>query len=256
MTIESATPQAEAGRRAIEQNPGFWYHTIELAPGITTPGAIDLRASAPKVLPADLAGKRAVDVATFDGFWAFEMEARGARVTAIDIPSVEEIEFPPLRRDAVVARSREAGLELGAGFRLAAEALGSNVDRIECNVYDLDQDVVGGPVDFAFCGALLTHVRDPVRALERIRGVLSPGGEIRVFEPFSGYLSLVSRRRPGARFLANQSDYTWWVPNLAGLSSWLRAARFDRIERVAIARPRSSAFAGTLYAAFSARRRD
>ena len=254
MTTESAAARTEAGRRAIEQNPGFWYHTIELGPGMTTPGLIDLRASAPKVLPKDLGGRRVLDVATFDGFWAFEMERLGGDVTATDVTSVEEIEFPPLRRDHVMAQSRETGLELGAGFRLAAEALGSSVNRIECNVYDLSQGAVGGAVDFVFCGALLTHVRDPVRALERIHDVLVPDGEVRVFEPFSAYLTIASRRRPAARFLAHETDYTWWVPNLAAISSWLAAAGFDRIERVAITRPRSSAFARTPYAAFSARR--
>jgi hypothetical protein len=109
-------------------------------------------------------------------------------------------------------------------------------------------------VNFVFCGALLTHVRDPVRALERIHDVLTPGGEVRAFEPFSAYLSLASRRRPAARFLAHTSDYSWWVPNLAAISSWLASAGLDRISRVAIARPRSSAFARTPYAAFSARR--
>jgi tRNA (mo5U34)-methyltransferase len=256
--VPTRTPpdRAEAGRRAIDRNPGFWYHTIELAPGIITPGLIDLRASAPRVLPADLTGKRAVDVATFDGFWAFEMERRGADVTATDVSSVEEIEFPPLRRDRVMADSRESGLELGAGFRLAAETLGSGVNRVECNVYDLSPNALDGPVDFAFCGALLTHVRDPVRGLQRIRDVLAPGGEVRVFEPFSAYLTLASRRRPAARFLAHETDYTWWVPNLAGISSWLAAAGFGGIRRVAIAKPKSSSFARTLYAAFSARRPD
>jgi hypothetical protein len=254
--VPTQTPpdRAEAGRRAIDQNPGFWYHTIDLAPGIITPGLIDVRASASRVLPADLAGQRAVDVATFDGFWAFEMERRGARVTATDVSSVEEIEFPPLRRDHVMADSRESGLELGAGFRLAAEALGSDVNRVECNVYDLSPSALDGPVHFAFCGALLTHIRDPVRGLERIRDLLVPGGEVRVFEPFSAYLTLASRRRPAARFLAHETDYAWWVPNLAGISSWLTAAGFEEVHRVAITKPRSSAFASTLYAAFSARR--
>lgn len=254
--METLTPsqRTEVGQRAIDANPGFWYHTIELAPGLVTPGLIDVRSSAPKVLPADLTGKRVLDVATFDGFWAFEMERRGGEVTATDVRSVEEIEFPPLRRDRVMAQSLESGLELGTGFRLAAEALGSGVNRLECNVYDLSPAALGGPVDFVFCGALLTHVRDPVRALERIRDVLTPGGEVRAFEPFSAYLSLTSRRRPAARFLAHNSDYTWWVPNLAAISSWLASAGLDRIGRVAITRPTSAAFARTPYAAFSARR--
>jgi hypothetical protein len=37
-----------------------WYHTIDLGPGISTPGAVDLRALAPKVLPHRLDGLRAL----------------------------------------------------------------------------------------------------------------------------------------------------------------------------------------------------
>ena len=48
-----------------------WYHSIELAPGEVTPGCFDTRAVAGKVpLPANLAGKRCLDVGTRDGFWA------------------------------------------------------------------------------------------------------------------------------------------------------------------------------------------
>ena len=31
-----------------------WYHTIEIAPGVRTPGLVDLRSIAPRVLPDDL----------------------------------------------------------------------------------------------------------------------------------------------------------------------------------------------------------
>lgn len=44
-----------------------WYHTIELAAGVETPGWFDLRPAAAKVLPPRLTG-RCLDVATFDGF--------------------------------------------------------------------------------------------------------------------------------------------------------------------------------------------
>ena len=112
-------------------------------------------------------GKRALDVGTFDGFWAFEMERRGADVVAIDVPTLEAAEWPEVNRERLEATAREWGLELGRGFRLAAEALGSSVERIECHVQELARDRIGGPVDFVFSGAILLHLRDPVGALER-----------------------------------------------------------------------------------------
>src|SRR5919201_1823078 len=62
---------------AREVESTWWYHTIELAPGVETPGYYDLRGILGDVpLPASLEGKRCLDVGTFDGFWAFEMERR------------------------------------------------------------------------------------------------------------------------------------------------------------------------------------
>jgi SAM-dependent methyltransferase len=244
--------RVEAARRALEENPRLWYHTIELAPGVATPGFIDLRRAAERVLPDDLSGRRVLDVGTFDGFWAFEMERRGAEVVAIDLERIELAEFPPPKRAQLEQRREQEGFELGIGFRLAAGAIGSEVRRILCNVYDLTPDAIGGPVDLAFNGATLTHLRDPVRALERIHDALSPGGELLSFEPFSVQLTLRARRRPSAEFRAASTDYTWWLPNLAGIAAWLRAAAFVDVRRLAITKPPSMEPAR--YAAFGARR--
>src|SRR6478672_7410803 len=63
-----------------------WYHTLELAPGVVTPGWLDHRGILADIpLPPSLAGKRCLDVGTFNGFWAFEMERRGGEVVAIDV---------------------------------------------------------------------------------------------------------------------------------------------------------------------------
>src|SRR5436190_360090 len=92
-----------------------WYHTIELAPGLVTPAWFDTR----KVLselpfPTSLAGKRCLDVATFDGFWAFEMERRGASETiGIDLLDPSEADWPANSTAAVVEAlgQRKAGGE-------------------------------------------------------------------------------------------------------------------------------------------------
>ncbi len=243
---------AAAAQRALTENPRLWYHTIELAPGVVTPGFIDLRKTAERVLPDDMTGVRALDVGTFDGFWAFEMERRGAEVVAIDLERIELAEFPPLRRIKLEERREEEGFELGVGFRLASEAIESRVSRVVCNVYDLTPEVIGGPVDLALNGATLTHLRDPVRALERIHDALVPGGELLSVEPFSVPLSLRARRRPSAEFRAASTDYTWWLPNLAAIAAWLSAAAFTDIRRLAITKPPSMEPAR--YVAFSCRR--
>ncbi len=235
---EPAEDRAAALRVAIASNP-VWYHTIELAPGEVTPGYVDLREIAERVLPDDLSGRRCLDVGTFDGFWAFEMERRGGTVIATDVDRIDDAEWPPHRRAELRRSSDELGSNLGNGFRIASEALGSSVERRVCNIYDLSPEAVGGDVDFAFIGALLIHLRDPVKGLERTRGTLRPGGELRLLEPYSRLLGWRARRTPVARFQPLETSFNWWVPNVAGLEAWLRVAGFEAPRRLGTMRPRS-----------------
>ena len=68
------------------RNVEFWYHQIELAPGIVTPGVNDspavLRNLEALGLPDDCSGLRVLDIGCRDGFFSFAMEARGANVTS------------------------------------------------------------------------------------------------------------------------------------------------------------------------------
>src|SRR3954471_15071437 len=143
-----------------------WYHTMELAPGVVTPGWLDTRPVAAKVpLPPSLAGLRCLDVATFNGFWAFEMERRGAaEVVAIDVLDPARWDWP-VGSEAEVREAigeRHAG---GRGFQIAKRELGSAVERVERSVYELDPDE-DGTFDVVYLGSLLVHLRDPVGALE------------------------------------------------------------------------------------------
>jgi SAM-dependent methyltransferase len=210
----------------VAEHPG-WYHTIDLGPGVTTPGFCDLRPFAPKALPGSFAGKRCLDVGTFDGFWAFSMEQRGAEaVYALDLADGTQADWPPNTRAENEAMSEASGLEWGSGFKLAHEALGSRVQRVLGNVYDLEPGWLGGPVDVVLCGTILQHLRDPVGALERMRGVLKPGGELRMIEAYSVALSRRFRSMPVAEFRppAPGSQYTWWLPNVATLRGWATTA--------------------------------
>ena len=242
-----------AARRAMQANP-IWYHTLELAPGVVTPGYIDLRRVAPRLLPGALRGPRALDVGTFDGFWAFELERRGAEVTAIDVARLDAAQWPPLQRARLEAQTRELDVKLGRGFALAAEALGSRARRVECDVYDLTPEAIGGPVSLAFSGAILLHLRDPVLALERIWNALVPGGKLTILEAFSWRDTLASPRRPAARFRAAESDFTWWLPNLSTLRAWLVAAGFVDVVRRGLYHPPARPEMRQWLAGYSARR--
>src|SRR3954469_4520785 len=82
----------------VERYP--WYHTLELGNGVVTKGMFDHRPHMKHYpIPADLTGKRCLDGATMDGYWAFEMERRGAAsVTALDLEDPEALDWPAALR--------------------------------------------------------------------------------------------------------------------------------------------------------------
>jgi tRNA (mo5U34)-methyltransferase len=204
-----------------------WYHTLELGEGVVTPGWLDTRRVADRVsLPASLEGKRCLDVGTFNGFWAFEMERRGAReVVAIDVLEPERWDWPAGSEPETVAAiaKRQAG---GAGFEIAKRALGSKVERLDRSIYELDEADVGR-FDVVYVGSLLVHLRDPVGALERVRSVCD--GALVVVDGIDLPLSLLLPRRPVAA-LDGRGRPWWWYSNAAGLARIVEAAGFDVVE--------------------------
>src|SRR5438046_1256083 len=134
-----------------------WYHSIALPGGIVTPGLYDLRpAVARSLLPGSLSGLRCLDVGTHDGFWAYEMERRGARdVVAIDLDDPERYDVRHPRPPIEVLREQVANRK--SAFGIAHEALGSKVLRQDLSVYDLTRETVG-TFDVAYIGTLLHHL--------------------------------------------------------------------------------------------------
>ena len=203
-----------------------WYHTIALPGGVVTRGEYDLRDTLRRLpFPPSLRGKRCLDVGTHDGFWAFEMERRGAdEVVAIDLDDPARYDWPlprpPLEGEAAQPRD--------AAFRLAHEALGSRVQRRVLSVYDLSREEVGG-FDFVFIGTLLLHLRDPIGALAAIRRVCD--GELLVNDVISLSMTLRRRGAPAAALSTIDDAPFWWVPNAAGLERYVRAAGFEVLAR-------------------------
>ena len=75
-----------------------WYHVLELAPGQVTEGLFDLHPYVERYGLERMDGMRALEVGTWDGFWAFEMERRGAEVVALDLDDERDLDWPPRRR--------------------------------------------------------------------------------------------------------------------------------------------------------------
>src|SRR3954454_15728072 len=205
----------------------LWYHTLELPGGIVTTGWMDLRPIVSRLPRPDVRGKHCLDVGTYDGFFAFELERRGAAsVVATDISDHSQWDWPRALRERGAEYLASVAGEKGRGFELARQALGSAVEKREISVYDLAPDAVG-EFDVVVCGSLLLHLKDPVRALEAMRSVC--GGAFMSAEQIDPFLTLVSPRRPATWFRAGHQTQ-WQIPNAAGLRAMVESAGFH-VER-------------------------
>ena len=203
---------------------GVWYHTIELAPGVVTPGWFDLRPIVERLPWPDVRGRRCLEVGPYDGFLSFELERRGAaEVVAADIGSPGDWDWPlALRESGPLELAAQASEKPGGGFEIARKALGSSVARVEVSAYDLSEESVGR-FDVVVCGSLLLHLRDPIRALEAMRSVC--GEALLSAEAISPGLTMLSPRRPLARFRAGER-LQWLVSNVAAHRAMVRTAGF------------------------------
>lgn len=199
-----------------------WYHTLDLGGGVVTPGMFDHRAMVDRYLiPRDLSGLRCLDVGTMDGFWAFEMERRGAaEVVAVDLEDPERLDWPASLRQVTEKSLDETK---GERFAVVAEALGSKVKRELRSVYEIAPDL--GQFDLIFSGDLLVHLKDPMTALERILSVCR--GSAVICTPIKRFRMFP--QRPVAE-IDGIDEFQWWVMNQAGLTRMMTAAGFARVE--------------------------
>ncbi len=198
-----------------------WYHTQELASGMVTPGMFDLRPYVGRYgIPADLSGTRVLDVGTFEGFWAFELERRGATVTALDVDHLQQLDWPPRLRPS------EDGTR-GEGFALARDALGSSVERVGTTIYEATPERLGGTFDLVFLGSVTIHLRDPMLALERLAALCH--GHLIFADEYSRKLALLPWQV--AEFRAHTPWMTWWRPNVRAWLTMIHTAGFENVRK-------------------------
>jgi tRNA (mo5U34)-methyltransferase len=214
-------------RRRIAEH-SRWYHRITLAPGVVTPGVQDSAGVLAHLdqlgLPADCSGLSVLDIGVRDGFFAFELERRGAEVTAIDI-------MPPTE----------------TGFAIAAEILGSGVKYVVGNVYDLAPERLG-TFDLVLFLGVLYHLRSPLRALDRIRPMCRPAARLFVetvlidnrvvladgrsasLAELAEVLTTVPLMQFYPRDTLAGDHSNKWAPNRVGLARMLEEAEFEVLE--------------------------
>ncbi len=213
----------EAAKAALEEVP-FWFHTFSLdgPHEVYTPGvARDHRYRIPTI-PRDFSDLSVLDVGTFDGFYAFLAEARGARrVVAVDNEQYR-----------AWVRSRW-GVELqgGEGFHAISTLLDSEVEYRRLDAFDLDR--LGERFDFAFCFGILHRVENPLGLLSVLRRRLAGGGRLLletygVADPDLEGSASIHVRQPGEVYA--RDDFVYWGFTAKALDRMARRAGFDGFE--------------------------
>jgi len=220
-------------RQLVDAVP-WWYHRIELRPGLITPGWAPMDADAYGI-PDDLSGRTVLDVGAWDGFWSFEALKRGAeRVVAIDNFSDQLSDQNPKQRTSAWHT-----------FDLCARALGySRSNRLQRMTYSVYSADLLGPFDVIFFFGTLYHLRHPLYALDQLMKALKPGGEIYVesaicddYSPYGKPYgdAPVMEFYPGAEYGNNSSN--WWAPTLRCLEFMLQSCNLTDISTWKIAGP-------------------
>jgi tRNA (mo5U34)-methyltransferase len=207
----------EAAARVLGRVP-LWFHTFALNAehGIYTPGvARDHRYRVP-LFPASFAGQRVLDVGTFDGFYAFLAEHRGAaRVVAVD------------NEQYVAWVKARWGVELegGEGFRAIAELLDSCVEYVRGDALTLAD--TGERFDVVVCFGILHRVENPFGLLRGLAGLLAPGGRMLVETLGVAGDGRIEVYEPGE--VNRGDDYIYWGFGGGGLTALARHAGFARV---------------------------
>jgi tRNA (mo5U34)-methyltransferase len=183
-----------------------WYHSIELPGGGVIQGMIGVEALRARLaafpIPADLRGKRVLDVGAWTGWCSFEMERRGAEVVAVDCVEFEE-------------------------FREAHRMLGSRVDYRILDVEELTPESVG-LFDYVLFFGVLYHLRNPLLGLERICAVTRDTAFVESFVIDDGTAPCTMEFYETDE-LGGQID-NWFGPSVKCVAALCRSAGFARAE--------------------------
>lgn len=182
----------------------LWWHSIDLGQGVVTPGRqpADFLAARVRALQLpDLRGKTVLDIGSYDGFYAFEAERRGAaRVVALD--------------------HYVWSLDLGAHIQLLArlQSAGRRAEALPRL----------GTFDVVFFFGVLYHMEDPLAAMRRVAAFAR---ELAIVETEAVHLPGYEDRPLCEFFPSNElhGDVSnWWAPNEPALLGLCRAAGFAR----------------------------
>jgi tRNA (mo5U34)-methyltransferase len=97
--------------------------------------------------------------------------------------------------------------------------LRSKAQRKLINIYDVSPETVG-TYDLVFCGSVLPHLTDPIKALWRIQSVTKEMAIV------ATCISRDNSTVPRAVFAGQHDGTSWWLPNRACLEAMVQVAAF------------------------------
>jgi tRNA (mo5U34)-methyltransferase len=216
---------SDTARVVLDRVP-LWFHTFALDPSnkVYTPGiARDHRYRIP-ALPEHFRDLSVLDIGTFDGFYAFLAEARGAkRVVAVDNEQYREW----------ISSRWGVELEGGEGFAAIRELLDSQVEYRRLDAFDLDE--LGETFDLILCFGILHRVENPLGLLKILRRRLADGGRVllETHGPTDRSLdSAAAVEVPEAGEVYAHDDFVYWGFAPGGLDAMARHAGFEGFELI------------------------
>lgn len=221
-----------------------WYHSIDLGQGVTTRGLSQSPLLDAERLP-DLRGRSVLDIGAWDGYYSFLAERLGAsRVVALDHyvwgvdlaarqaywdECAERGVLPDHDRDLTDFWRPE--LPGRRAFDFAKQALGSTVEAIVADFATVDLDSVG-TFDVVLYLGVLYHMKEPLRAVERLRAVTD---EVAVIETQAVHVRGLETVSLLQFFAGGElaGDFgNWFIPSIEGLRQLVLAAGFSRVETI------------------------
>jgi SAM-dependent methyltransferase len=167
VTIDEALYAAP--RKVTDAADCLFYHLMEVpGHGLTAPAMWDLRGDTPGYLGGvDLAGKRVLEIGPGSGYLTFYMESQGAEVVSVELPADYAWDIVPdagLDLTAFTQEVSENIEQMRNAYWFAHERVGSKARVHYGDIYALPDAL--GHFDYAVIGAVLLHVRDPLRVVE------------------------------------------------------------------------------------------
>lgn len=232
-------------RTAVDAVP-WWYHSIDLGDGIVTPGwvpANQLREMLTNLRLPPLDNKTVLDIGSWDGYFAFAAERLGAsRVVALDhfawymnidgwvahVSGLRESGVTPTLYDYLQLMDTEA-LPGKKGFDTARAVLGSKVEAVVEDFMEMDLDSLGTFDVVLFLGVLY-HLRDPLRALERVAALTREQAVIETAAVYTPGLEHKALCEFWEGYEYGEDPSNWWAPNARALEALCRTAGFRSVD--------------------------